>query len=1289
MSATTRSLFCPPIPLLLALGLLTALGPPAQGSPLTDTTPPAAVTTLAYHDVTPTSITLRWTAVGDDGTTGTASTYDLRYRTDGPPTTANWSACTPVSGEPAPHSSGTTEEFTVTGLNQCTTYYFAMKVADEVPNWSGLSNTASHETPPIVANERISFTIAGTTYKIPYYRNKALGTSDTSVRRAVIVIHGTGRNASSYYNTIVSGANAAGAASSTILLAPHFLIQADVTDLHLGSEILYWAEPGWKQGDRSLNPSPAGISSFSVIDSISMRLAANFPNLEQIVFCGHSAGAQFVQRYAAGNLIDGTLTQERGISVRYVVANPGSYMYLDGQRWIPGTAYDFAIPSPLPPGCPTTYNNYKYGLDGIPVGHYMGIPSVADIRENYRLRRVTYLIGELDTSTTDPDLDDGCEANMQGSQRRERGEVFREYLHDFYATNGVAHDWSLVPGVAHDGDGMLNSACGRMALFNYGNCSGLQACRGTVVRADGSGTYANIQAAVNASSNGDCIFLTDGTYTSSINNRNVNFLGKRIILCSVSDDPARCVMDCSQAGRGFIFQNGEIMTTVLRGVTVENGAATGGLGGGILINNAQPTILRCRVTSCTASQGGGASISGTTAAPEFTQCEFSNNTATNDGGGVYNMISGLTAPIFRYCMFSGNQANYGGGMFTSSTTPASPGMTGLSFIYNDATFDGGGLWGGDCSSIVDRAAFLYNNADRNGGGAWFGNNSTPVLYGDFFMFNTAQSGAGYYVSGTSTVTTLNSTIANSTASGPFTKFGPAPPTASAAADRAHASAVFIDAGSYGHFQRSIIAATMTGCGVWSAEPQGATLQCCDIFGNQGGDWIGWIQPQLGTTGNICLDPMFCYPAGGNLNLREGSPCAAFSPQNPACDLVGAFPVGCTLPVDYANHDAGNCVLTVTDRGIVGYMDGTQAAGSGLRFPPGSANHLFIGSLWVGASPTYVANRDYDADPAREWTVSSDPDGHIWTMTDGNSDQDLQAYFDDSGAAQPRGLEVRQESWAFADPPNDDIVIVRYFLRNEGATALAGLYAGLFLDLDMANTAADDRGGVDRGRDLVYLSDTTGTCAGIRLLSGARGEDGDSVGTFARNLTLINNATYVWPNQYILDSDKYAFLSAADPAHVLTSGSTANDYGILASAGPFDLAVGERVEIAFAVLGGTNSADLKANADAAQVRYLYPSGAPNADALPRTTLLLPAAPNPFSERTAVRYGLPRSADVHLAVFDISGRLVRTLVSAMQAPGWHRLDWDGRDGGGRAAGSGVYFLRLQAGGTERMTRVVRLD
>jgi hypothetical protein len=107
---------------------------------LIDTTPPAA-NNIAVSFCTSNSCTLTWTAPGDDGSSGTASQYDIRYSTS-ITTTGNWDSATQATGEPAPQIAGTTQTMTVTGLSPSNNYYFAMKTADEVPNWSGLSNTA-------------------------------------------------------------------------------------------------------------------------------------------------------------------------------------------------------------------------------------------------------------------------------------------------------------------------------------------------------------------------------------------------------------------------------------------------------------------------------------------------------------------------------------------------------------------------------------------------------------------------------------------------------------------------------------------------------------------------------------------------------------------------------------------------------------------------------------------------------------------------------------------------------------------------------------------------------------------------------------------------------------------------------------------------------------------------------------------------------------------------------------------------------------------------------------------
>jgi len=110
-----------------------------------DITPPTAITDLATSNPMPDSITLTWTAPGDDGDVGTASEYDIRYYTS-PIDEGNWDDATEVIGEPPPKSAGSEESFVVTGLSPGITYYFAIKTADEVPNWSDLSNVASGTT---------------------------------------------------------------------------------------------------------------------------------------------------------------------------------------------------------------------------------------------------------------------------------------------------------------------------------------------------------------------------------------------------------------------------------------------------------------------------------------------------------------------------------------------------------------------------------------------------------------------------------------------------------------------------------------------------------------------------------------------------------------------------------------------------------------------------------------------------------------------------------------------------------------------------------------------------------------------------------------------------------------------------------------------------------------------------------------------------------------------------------------------------------------------------------------
>ena len=118
----------------------------AEGSfTVVDTTPPDAVTDLAVSIATTNSLTLTWTAPGDDGNNGTAAEYDIRYATSNIDN-ETWGFAIQASGEPAPRPAGSNETFVVGGLAAATTYYFALKTIDDAGNRANLSNIASGAT---------------------------------------------------------------------------------------------------------------------------------------------------------------------------------------------------------------------------------------------------------------------------------------------------------------------------------------------------------------------------------------------------------------------------------------------------------------------------------------------------------------------------------------------------------------------------------------------------------------------------------------------------------------------------------------------------------------------------------------------------------------------------------------------------------------------------------------------------------------------------------------------------------------------------------------------------------------------------------------------------------------------------------------------------------------------------------------------------------------------------------------------------------------------------------------
>ena len=297
-----------------------------------------------------------------------------------------------------------------------------------------------------------SITMSGA-YAIRVHRTHPLSAPNAALTRAVIVLHGTNSNSGDYFSRMIRAADDEGVTEQTLIIAPTFLEAAELAQ----PGELYWLDgsgSSWERGDPTSTPG-ASVSSFDVMDRLISIVSdrATFPNLNVISVVGHSAGGQYVQRYAAGGQ-EPTLHADHGFV--FVVANPSSYMYLDRRRPVSGSTTTFAIPSTT-----CRFNDYRYGMDYM--NPYMDETPQATIIAQYRQRFVVYLAGEQDDDPTDPTLDTTCRAMAQGPHRLARALAYANYMDLYYPIN--VHQLLLVAGVGHSSTDMFRSPEGRSVIF--------------------------------------------------------------------------------------------------------------------------------------------------------------------------------------------------------------------------------------------------------------------------------------------------------------------------------------------------------------------------------------------------------------------------------------------------------------------------------------------------------------------------------------------------------------------------------------------------------------------------------------------------------------------------------------------------------------------------------------------------------------------------------------------------------------------------------------------------------
>jgi len=392
-----------------------------------------------------------------------------------------------------------------------------------------------------------------------------------------------------------------------------------------------------------------------------------------------------------------------------------------------------------------------------------------------------------------------------------------------------------------------------------------------------------IQAGIDSASAGDTVLVACGTYFEH------SIAMKSGIWLLSETRQADCVtISAQQLGRAIYCENVYSSATI-EGFTIAWGNANETSvppyrGGGMYCGSSSPALVNCAFVHNSCVYGGGIAC-GLGSHPTFANCAFSHNSGSSWGGGLF--CEEESSATLDDCTFSHNSSNSRGGGIASRSS-SSLTLVNCSFTGNSSSYTGGAAFSDDnsyltltnctfsdnaalgsvggalscyySSSVIENCSFAGNVADNGGGAAQFYHSSSTMTACE--LYDNSAGVFGGAINGTQ----LSSiTLANCTLSGNSATYG--------GGVHGRDDAVYT-------FQQTIITFGTQGKAVECDQGATASLTCCDVHGNAGGDWVDCIADQYGIDGNISED------------LECGSPCAPFSSPNTECDLIGAWPVGC-------------------------------------------------------------------------------------------------------------------------------------------------------------------------------------------------------------------------------------------------------------------------------------------------------------------------------------------------------------------------------------------------------------
>jgi len=368
------------------------------------------------------------------------------------------------------------------------------------------------------------------------------------------------------------------------------------------------------------------------------------------------------------------------------------------------------------------------------------------------------------------------------------------------------------------------------------------------------------------------------------------------------------------------------------------------------------------------------------------------------------------------------------------------------------------------------------------------------------------------------------------------------------------------------------------------------------------------------------------------------------------------------PRQVANHNTSAISTTISNFGSFGFFNPSAASPTGNGFRYNSTQTLYGGGFFLRLAYdnviTWENGMSSEFIPLMEAVAGGCPAGDCYYT----------AYIDPNSL-----IKVIQQSFTFNATANQDFIIYRMFIKNYNTTTFNNVCIGFYTDFDIHVESGPtwyDRAQWVPAQNWGYMWET----AGSPLFPGYVGLVGLEDFGFG---SVVENAVHVYPTGMGWDDTVKSNLLMG--LFSLTSGSSGDDWSLIISSGPFDLAPMESQTWAVAVVAGDNLADWQTNAGQAISQYttLEIPEELSSRALPKR--LAPVAiPNPFNSRCLIH--APGNSSVE--IFDLNGRRISTLTLENGIALWEAKDLSNTE-----LPSGIYLIRAVESGIVSKTILIR--